>query len=225
MDFIYDPSLVLYLPLHEKDGSSFMSKDAYGHFCTATGALWTPQGRLFDGADDVINLGSPAALDNIFDGGGTYIAWLYLDTFGEEGEGKIIDKAHTSFLVSDRVAVRTYTKSILLYKTFSAAAGTWMTGDNTLLASAWYQVGVTYNADSKDNNPIFYINGVTSTTYEETTPDDTRNSDAADTLYIGNSAAGTRAYDGKMGELFAYNRILTALEILHNYQATIWRYR
>ena len=54
MNFIFDPSLVLYLPLHQRDGSSFMSKDAYGHVCTVTGAVWTPEGRLFDGVDDYI---------------------------------------------------------------------------------------------------------------------------------------------------------------------------
>jgi len=52
--FIYDPSLVLYLPLYELDGASFMSKDARGHLCTVTGALWRPQGRSFDGSDDII---------------------------------------------------------------------------------------------------------------------------------------------------------------------------
>ena len=56
MDFIFDPSLVLYLPLYELDGASFMSKDAYGHLCTVTGATWTPRGRSFDGTDDHIAL-------------------------------------------------------------------------------------------------------------------------------------------------------------------------
>ena len=58
MDFIFDPSLVLYLPLYQPDGASFASRDAYGHLCTVTGALWTPQGRTFDGADDIIDLGN-----------------------------------------------------------------------------------------------------------------------------------------------------------------------
>ena len=61
--FIRDPSLVLDLPLYKLDGASFMSKDAYGHLAVVTGALWTPRGRSFDGLDDIINLGQPAALD------------------------------------------------------------------------------------------------------------------------------------------------------------------
>ena len=57
MNFIFDPYLVLYLPLYELDGASFMSKDAYGHLCTVIGALWRPNGRYFDGIDDRIDLG------------------------------------------------------------------------------------------------------------------------------------------------------------------------
>jgi hypothetical protein len=51
-----DPDLVLYLPLWSADlkGDSFYSKDSYAHLCTVTGALWTPQGRHFDGVDDKI---------------------------------------------------------------------------------------------------------------------------------------------------------------------------
>jgi len=54
MGFIFDPNLVLYLPLYELDGASFMSRDAYGHLCAVTGDLWRPNGRFFDGTDDKI---------------------------------------------------------------------------------------------------------------------------------------------------------------------------
>src|SRR3990167_7671142 len=36
--------------------NQFLSDDAYGHLCTRTGALWTPLGYPFDGADDYITL-------------------------------------------------------------------------------------------------------------------------------------------------------------------------
>jgi len=51
MDFIFDPSLVLCLPLYERDGSSFPSRDTYGHLCTVTGALWRENGHYFGGLD------------------------------------------------------------------------------------------------------------------------------------------------------------------------------
>lgn len=58
MDFIFDPGLVLYLPLWELHGASSISKDKHGHQCTVTGALWTPQGRLLDGVDDEMSCGT-----------------------------------------------------------------------------------------------------------------------------------------------------------------------
>lgn len=57
--YLLDPSLVLYLPLHQLDGASFMSKDAYGYLATVTGATWGIQGRTFAGAE-FIDLGTDA---------------------------------------------------------------------------------------------------------------------------------------------------------------------
>lgn len=53
-EFILDPSLALYLPLYKLDGAKIMSQDAYGQLFTVTGALWQPDGRLFDGSDDML---------------------------------------------------------------------------------------------------------------------------------------------------------------------------
>ena len=63
MNFIYDPSLVLYLPFYQLDGASFMSKDKHGYPCTVTGALWRPDGHYFDGTDDKIVVPDAASLD------------------------------------------------------------------------------------------------------------------------------------------------------------------
>jgi hypothetical protein len=51
-----DPGLVFHLPLFEKDGASFMSKDARGQLCTANGTVWRVEGRYFNGADNFISL-------------------------------------------------------------------------------------------------------------------------------------------------------------------------
>ena len=75
MDFIFDPSLVLYLPLGQLDGTSFVSQDAYGHLCTVTGTVWGSRGRYFDGADDLVN--ANAAINAIQDlSVGIIMAWF-----------------------------------------------------------------------------------------------------------------------------------------------------
>ena len=73
-----DANCQLYLPLYDWDlrDSPFDSKDKNATVCTVTGALWQPHspGYYFDGGDDLIDLGDPAALrltTNI-----TIIAWV-----------------------------------------------------------------------------------------------------------------------------------------------------
>lgn len=62
-NFVYDPTLALYLPLWQKDSPTFMSSDHYGHLVTRTGAVWTSQGHSLDGVDDSFLLGDPASLE------------------------------------------------------------------------------------------------------------------------------------------------------------------
>jgi len=65
--FIYDPTLVLYLPLRELDAGKtpgyFTSRDHYGHLVTRRGAIWTPSGCYFNGTDDWLDCGDHASLN------------------------------------------------------------------------------------------------------------------------------------------------------------------
>ena len=87
MDFIFDSSLVLYLPFYELDGASFAAKDKHGHSCTVTGALWRPYGHYFDGTDDRIDCGASTAFDLTKY---TIEAWFKIN--GTQGNKKIISK-------------------------------------------------------------------------------------------------------------------------------------
>ena len=77
-DFVYDPSLVLYLPFRELDGGSFRSRDAYGHLCTNNGATWNLNGLKFDGVDDYIDCGTGNSLN--LTNALTLEAWIELQT-------------------------------------------------------------------------------------------------------------------------------------------------
>src|SRR3990167_11340426 len=59
--------------------NQFLSDDAYGYLCTRTGALWTPQGYLFDGIDDKIAITTPSAL-NIYERPISLGAWIKYKT-------------------------------------------------------------------------------------------------------------------------------------------------
>lgn len=221
MQFIRDPSLVLYLPLYELDGTTFASKDAYGHIVTATTAPWTFMGREFDGATGLLTVPDATSIQNIFDGGGTIECWINLDSDGEGDVGRFIDKQRWNLRVSNEAAGKT---KIRFACVFSGDNGTWTSTSTEININAWSHIVLTYNSSSVDNNPIIYVNG-SSVTLTETTPTGTRTSDATADLIIGNEAGDSSTFDGTIGEVRGYTRILNPQEVNHNFLATRWRYR
>ena len=221
MDFKNDPGLLLYLPLYELYGASLMSRDAYGHLCTVTGALWRPHGRYFDGTDDKINCGSASVLNNIFDGGGTTIAWINPSSDGESDKGRVWDKGSSLFVSGES----TGKVKVSFAQVFDGTGGEWATTATEVTINTFACVTVTYNADSVNNNPIFYVHGVLVTSTEVSTPVGTRTSDGGNSLLIGNNSVGSRSFANLIGEVWFYNRVLTPQEVQNIYLATKWRYR
>jgi len=216
MNFIFDPSLVLYLPLYKLDSASFMSKDAYGHICTVTGALWRPQGRDFDGTDDKITV--PDHTNWYFSVDFTIQYWINADSWaGNWWQWSVISQAESTgqdpkwFFTYDGTQTRFEFHTGTVLKTVLGDAWTANTGE-------WYCLGVTRIGD----NYTFYKNGEINGTATEATAIPNV---AADML-IGQGQGGTDAFDGLTGEVLIYNpRGLTPLEIQRNYLATKWRYR
>ncbi len=210
-DYIKDPSLVLDLPLYRLDGQKFTSADKHGHLCTVTGALWQPDGRVFDGDNDTITIPNHASL--IFGTGDfTVMAW-----------GKT-------------VAVPTDTNSNIISRG-SIGAGDWMlrvasssgktsfSGDQANIDTdlnfpdirgAWHLLTFVRAGDNgilyTDTTAIKTITGIDAVDLDSTVP-----------LTIGGTS--TRNWDGNIGEVWLYNRALNPLEIQRNYLATKWRYQ
>jgi hypothetical protein len=88
----------------------------------------------------------------------------------------------------------------------------------------WYNIVVTYNGSSSATGISFYINGV------KTTSDITvRNGLTATTLNSENVQLGTRAvdntfYSGRIASASIYNKVLTADEVLQDFNANRSRY-
>jgi len=214
MDFVFDPSLVLYLPLYQLDGASFVSKDAYGHLCTVTGALWRPNGKYFDGSDDLILIPDADELDGM--SSCTIAAWANPNTVANwEGlvtkrtdnanmAWNLLVKANNTlyFSVIDAGGIErgVTTSSITIpLGQFTFVVGTW---DGTIL-----QV---------------YANSVVDPTTDTCA---SMKSTTADVRVGKTQFAAGLAFDGIIGEVYIYNRALTPQEILHNYLAIKWRYR
>ncbi len=168
---------------------------------------------LFDGGSDrYLNAESPAALDNIFAGGGTVSFWFNAAGYGEISFGRIFFKGSDAsndastqlFLINS-----TGQKELKLYRSWDGANGQWTITPIEL--DTWYNFVVTYNEDSVANNPIMYLNGVSKTVTEAVTPSGSVVSDAANNLYIG-SRVTDREFDGRIAEVAIWDVILTADE-------------
>lgn len=215
-DIRHDPYLVLYLPLYKLDGGSFMSRDAYGHLCTVTGALWRPDGRYFDGTDDEIDLGNPSVLD--FTDDFTIIAWFKLDVTGV---------TRYMLISKDTDADRGWTLSIdfasdsAVGVTFEIGGGVARclgTTDLTGKTGIWYQAGVTRIG----NDYIVYLDASSDGTVTSS-----QSITSVSNVYIGrrDHSAAKNYYEGIIGEVSVYSRGITPIEIQNNLVATKWRYR
>jgi len=205
-----DPSCVLYLPLHRLDGVSFMSQDAYGHLCTVTGDIWTPQGRSFDGSDDDVNCGTSSVLD--ITSAITLIVWLKINALSDQAIIYRLGTFGTNGYIIYAVSAGAYR--------FGSQAANRLTGNTTLVTGKWYCIGATQKGTSFRR---LYINGIHD---GETTSPDAIVSPGSASFAIGENIPGNLGhFNGLIGEVMVYSRALTPLEIQHNYLATKWRYR
>ena len=209
--FIRDPSLVLYLPLYKLDGASFMSKDAYGHLCTVTGALWGITGRTFDGDDKItiLNTGfDPAAT------GFTWMAWANANALDA-------DRSLITFHNPDHQL--RYDSGDDFFELQLKADGAWnytKYSQANPSTSTWYNVAGVADLTGSPSASI-YVNGIVGdTTASFTTIDATVTPD----VYLGCTTGSGRYWKGYIGEVWIYNRALSAAEIQHNHRVTKWRY-
>ncbi len=209
MDFILDPGLVLYLPFYELDGSSFISKDAYGHLATVTGALWTPQGRDFDPVDDTILTTFPGSLLTTQMTIDMWIKPASSFTSAKEILGQTTGDGYG--LGGGWTANKWGLYINLLVEGWVYSGGT-TTGTD---AGIWHHMTGTYDVAGGSNNIKVYVDGVL-----EAQATGTHNINA--TGYHQVSVATVARI---VGEGSIYNRALTAAEIQRNYLATKWRYR
>ena len=207
MDFKNDPGLLLYLPLYELYGASLMSRDAYGHLCTVTGALWRPDGRYFDGLDDIITCGDLESFPTYFE----VSAWIkgtaenYRNAWCTEVTVTAGDNA---------LRVQFSGTNLLLY-----VGGVSWTIDS-LSSDVWYYVVV--QTDTTKNKAYAYLDNVLKvdeahSDWPTTIPDFT--------IGRGYNTDAARHWKGTVGEVAGRNRLSTPLEIQRIYLATKWRYR
>lgn len=195
----------------------------------ATERIYTNVGhRLgFDGVNDKVTVSDDAAIQDIFDGGGTIEPRIEAVSDGEGNAARILEKGGGAKGWELRVESQVGDGMALTFiQRFDNTRGEWQTTAKDIPVGEQRHVAVTYDADDVGNNPIFYIEdaqGVMQSVSvtELVTPVGTRLSDVGDDLVIGNRSAGDRTFDGFIDDPRMWSDIRTPTEIADNYKVEL----
>jgi hypothetical protein len=211
-------NLVMNAPLWQTECSSspFTTIDSNAFTATVSGAVWTPQGRTFDGADDYLEVAHHAS--QLPTTGGSIEAWIKPDSAGEGLQGKIVDKS-TGLTGNNGFDFQTYNDGANDYISFRINAGAFKTtaaGAITFGDGNWYHVVATWDATGL---VTIYVNGSQSGTPGISA--DPAGITTTNALRIGNRSGATdRTFDGTIGDVRIYNVELTPAQVSQNYNAT-----
>ncbi len=214
----FDSNLVAWWKLNDNAANTTVVDSAGSNTGTSSANTedMTTVGRvnnalLFDGTDDEVNVGSDSSIDNLFVGGATVSIWLLSDGRGENNEGCAIDKTQWKLhMITDTTTMRFQQNY-----TLTADEGQW---DFTITAGVWQHIVLVYNNNLGANNPTVYLNGVSVSVTEITTPgNDLQETDAGDDLIIGDNAGSSRSWDGKIDNVMLFTKELTAKEAKYLY--------
>ena len=218
-NFIYDPSLVLFLPLYELDGTSFMDKSHYGHLATVTGALWRPDGRSFDG-DDYINCGTADILRQT--GAQSMFAWIKPTSW--DGTPGIMGRGSMATSNTSQGGIGLFISAGVLYLQHNDGVTSSNTASAfTLSLNTWQYVGFTWDGTTNAGGLVFYLNEVADS---KTCPVASiiANPTDDDFFKLGRRSSLGGYFYGTIGEGLHHSRVLTASEAQQTRLVTKWRY-
>lgn len=204
----------------DSSGNGFDVTLQNGAVCAAgrTGSAGTAMS--FDGVNDYATGPDGDLSLDVFSGGGTVSVWVYPTSYGGSALGRILHKgdpvntAWTLYLNNSSVS-----GGLDFKRHFSTTAGIWRTPANSMTLNAWHHVVVVYDDSSTSNDPIIYIDGVSQTLTESTSPVGTPVSDTTFEFGIGNVPALTRSYQGKIEGVRFHRVMVNATDVSMMYGA------
>jgi hypothetical protein len=169
----------------------------------------------FNGSTSKIDLGSGTGLN--LTGSITVSAWINPASFGGNSRGRIYDKLSESFPFG---GFGLYIDNVNASNAFAYGVGVLVGVTNSFQQNrvdlnTWQHITVVHNG----TNVIFYKNGAAIGSSTTSINLGTNNS-----AVIGNNAAGTRAFDGKIADVKVYSSALSASEIKNIYASQRKRY-
>ena len=211
---VFDPGLALYLPLWKLDGGSFADRSAYGHLCTVTGALWTPQGRRFDGVDDygVITHQAGINVGNDF----TILAWINPENLSDRHA--IFSERNGGASSAWQLEVGPGSSHTAVVAVSSAGHWDHETVNNAVVPNTPNFIAFTKTGTSG----LIYVNAVLQVLQTDSPITYANNTD--DKVF-GASTTTSVFFKGVIIAIYLSNRALTPLEIQRIYLSTRWRYQ
>jgi len=155
----------------------------------------------FDGADDYVDCGNGPSLN--ITGPVTIAAWFYPTGQGSSTYPRIVDKSNGTGGADP--GYKLYLRSAENYTLTLSTGGTYPISTLTAELNAWnYAAFITDGTQRK-----LFLNGEWQVWNDSAAANVSTNS-----LYIGNSPAGARHFEGMIDEVRVYNRALTEEEVL-----------
>lgn len=170
-------------------------------------------GRLpvysYDGNDDYQVISDNPAIQNVFDDGGSIFVSIFPKSDGENNLGFVYSKGGIFLYCSSEGESKI---KLFFQYGFSGDDGYWSTPVEIPL-NQWSNIVVTYDNSDVANDPVIYLNNTSVSLTEGGAPTGTRTSDAGNDVYIGNNPSQTRTFDGYIGKIQLWNRILTTSDL------------
>lgn len=166
----------------------------------------------FDGGNDYVDVGSPAALDDLPQL--SVSAWINADSTASDGAVATKNSPGWVFWVGSGGYLE-------FWANFSSGSANRWTGVGLITSGAgWQHVVVTYDGTSNGTGIKFYVDGSETSYNGSTNGTNPRSSDAADNLRIGSQQSGSR-FDGQIDDVRIYDRVLSSAEISEIYNNQI----
>ena len=176
----------------------------------------------FNGTSSSIEVAADTSIDVNSTGPFRLSAWIYVESDGENDEGRIFDKDGTGsdgfyLAVNNESSSTVAIKFVVRHATTDAEVQT----STTLSTEAWHKIDAVYNTDLSLD---IYIDGVQASYSTDTSGSGAVSDDSANSLFIGNNESGTRTFDGKIDDARFYDGNFTAAELALDKIQGITRY-
>ena len=176
------------------------------------------QALEFDGDDDYVNTGSGTSLDDLSLTDFAISAWIYANTTGDSGTGRIAAK-RPSGGAGGWLFFTDNTSSIgaQILNTSGGVYAQARGANNALTLGQWQHVVMNFSGSG--SNIDLYVDAAEISYDTDTTGSGTLSGDSSGNLLIGDSpaAVGARNFDGKIDDFRIYDRALSMDEIRRLY--------